>query len=70
MGSMIQPSQNFQFIVGDFMKIMKTLKCRFQKSFHSKYPWIEYSIKEDAPFFLLSLLGERKVYICSIVLRD
>src|SRR6218665_523094 len=23
----------------------KTLKCRFQTSFYSEYPWIEYSIK-------------------------
>src|SRR6218665_458658 len=48
--NMIQPSQNFQFIVDDFYGYIKTLKCRFQTPFHSKYPWIEYSVKEDAPF--------------------
>jgi len=28
----------------------KTLKRRFQTSFYSEYPWIEYSIKENVPF--------------------
>ena len=27
----------------------KTLKRRFQTCFYYEYPWIEYSIKEDAP---------------------
>ena len=28
--------------------------------FYSEYPWIEYSIKEDAPFCLLSPLGGKE----------
>ena len=28
----------------------KTLKRRFQTSFHSEYPWIEYSIQQNAAF--------------------
>src|SRR6218665_33075 len=42
----------------------KTLKRRFQTSFHSKYPWIEYSIKEDVPVRFcceLAFLGEKKL---------
>src|SRR6218665_1137895 len=42
----------------------KTLKRRFQTSFYSEYPWIDYSIRDVHAFlFLLSLLEERKVYI-------
>jgi len=50
---------------------VKTLKRGFQTSFYFKYPWFEYSIKEDAPFcFCCCFWGKRKVYIFSIVLRD
>src|SRR6218665_3028203 len=41
--NMIQPSQNFQFILGDFMEMMK------HQIFYSEYPFTEYSIKEYAP---------------------
>src|SRR6218665_2365773 len=44
----------------------ETLKRRFQTSFYSEYSWIEYSIKEDAPFCLCCCFW--KVYICSTVL--
>jgi len=51
----------------------KTLKRRFQAFFYSEYPWIEYSIKEDAPAcfcYELPFLGKRKLSIFSLVLRD
>src|SRR6218665_2268898 len=36
--NMIQPSQNFQFFLGDFLE---KIKRRFQTSFYSEYPYIE-----------------------------
>src|SRR6218665_703617 len=52
--NMIQPSQNFQFILCRFYDDDKTLKGRFQTSSYSEYPWIGYSIKEDVPFCFCS----------------
>src|SRR6218665_3545002 len=57
--NMIQPRQNFQFILGD------DLEGRFQTSFYSEYPWIEYSVKEDA----LTASGEKEGLNFSIVKR-
>ena len=51
----------------------KTLKRRFQTFLYSEYPWIEYSIKEDAPVCFCCeppFLGKRMLSIFSIVLRD
>jgi len=45
---------------------VNTLKCRFQISFYSEYPWIQFSIKEDAPVCIcceLPFLGKRKLSI-------
>src|SRR6218665_626637 len=44
----------------------KILKRRFQTSFYSEYPWIEYSIKHDAPvrfspFFLVLIKRLKKL---------
>ena len=51
----------------------KTLESRFQTSLCSEYPWIEYSIKEDAPVCFcceLPFLEKTKLSISSLVLRD
>ena len=50
----------------------KTLKRRFQTSFYSEHPWIEYSIKEDAPVCFwckTSFPGEKEALHFSLVLR-
>src|SRR6218665_1925796 len=62
--NMIQPRQNFQFILGD------DLEGRFQTYFYSEYPWIEYSVKEDALFGHAGASGEKEGLNFSIVLRE
>src|SRR6218665_1585964 len=52
--NMIQPRQNFQFILGD------DLEGRFQTYFYSEYPWIEYSVKEDALFWSCWCFGGKR----------
>src|SRR6218665_62864 len=68
--NMIQPSQNFQFILGDFMEMMKLLNADFKHLFILNIRGLNIQLKMMRLFVYAVASGERKVYIVSIVLRE
>jgi len=70
--NMIKPSQNFQFILGVFMKMIKLLYADFKHlSILNIRARIEYSIKEDVPFcFCCRFWRKGRFTFFSIVLRE
>ena len=48
----------------------ETLGGRIQASFYSEYPWIEYSVKENAPFWSCWRFWGKECLNFSIVLRE
>jgi len=40
----------------------KPVNCRFQSSFFAKFPWLEYSVQQDARYSFADVTGAKKVH--------